>query len=189
MRISLRSHTERRKKDGKNLTMWKEEPSKKLPSYSPLPSCWDGFLVEFLSTASIWSSSSSSSSPSSLSAFPSCPCSMARFSASFPCWMSNWGTESLHKALTPRVKEKRSCEKRKGERKKARGKNGGWEVAVWKGRKKKRGATREEICKKSREWGTDKEQGRRILRRGSTQKGERGWLVKVGSKETKPEWR
>lgn len=139
MRISLRSHTERRKKDGKNLTMWKEEPSKKLPSYSPLPSCWDGFLVEFLSTASIWSSSSSSSSPSSLSAFPSCPCSMARFSASFPCWMSNWGTESLHKALTPRVKEKRSCEKRKGERKKARGKK--WRVRgrSVEGKKKKRG--------------------------------------------------
>lgn len=63
--------------------------------------------------------------------------------------MSNWGTESLHKALTPRVKEKRSCEKRKGERKKAQGKKmEGERSQCGKGRKEKRGATGEEICKK-----------------------------------------
>lgn len=33
--------------------------------------------------------------------------------------------------------------------------------------------SKREICKESREWRTDKERRRRILRRGSTQKGER----------------
>lgn len=163
---------------------------------SHLKSCHHRVPCHLAGTDSWWSSFQQPPSalpplhlPRSLSAFPSCSCSTARFSASFPCWMSNWGTESLHKALTPRVKEKRSCEKRKGGEKKGTGEK--WRVRgrSVEGEEKKRGATREEICKKSREWGTDKEQGRRILRRGSTQKGERGWLVKVGSKETKPQWR
>lgn len=38
---------------------------------------------------------------------------------------------------------------------------------------KKKRASGEQICKESREWRTDKERRRRILRRGSTQKGER----------------